>query len=452
MGANGGKIKLMWVTPDDQAASIAQAVSAAQAAKKAVIFAYDEGTEGSDRGGSNQAAGIALPGYQDALISAVAAAQPNTVVVLNTGDPVLMPWASSVKSILEMWYPGQMGGPATADVLLGSANPGGKLPETFPADATHFPTFDPNCTDTSATGNCPLYPGVEQPGFISGLHSYRQITELDATSGNGIFQGYRWYDKHNVTPGFAFGHGLSYTTFAFSGLSVTPNFDGTVDVGFDVKNTGSVAGDEVPQVYVSSGPAIAGVQQAVKSLRGFTRITLAPGATQHVTLNLAKRSFQYWSTADQAWDTNYGQRTVWAGDASDNLPLSATTAPLSATSTSGTVGGTVPATLALTLGSAPTFGAFTPGVDKTYTTTSSADVVSTAGDATLSVSGPAHLTNGAFSLADPVGVTFSKSTWSAPVSHDPVTINYSQHIGANEALRTGSYSTTLTFTLSTTTP
>jgi hypothetical protein len=118
----------------------------------------------------------------------------------------------------------------------------------------------------------------------------------------------------------------------------------------------------------------------------------------------------------------------------------------------GGVSGTVPATLSLTLGPAATFGAFTPGVDKTYTTSSSADVVSTAGDAALSVSGPVHLTNGTFSLADPLGVAFSKSAWSAPVSHDPATINYSQHIGANEGLRTGSYSATLTFTLSTTTP
>jgi beta-glucosidase len=125
---------------------------------------------------------------------------------------------------------------------------------------------------------------------------------------------------------------------------------------------------------------------------------------------------------------------------------------ITSTSASGGVGGTVPATLSLSLGGAPSFGAFTPGVDKTYTATQTADVVSSAGDATLSVSGPAHLMNGAFSLADPLVVAFSKATWSAPVSHDAVAINYSQHIGASQALRTGSYSTTLTFTLSTTNP
>ena len=138
-----------------------------QSASKVVLFAYDEGTEGVDRGGSDQAAGLPLPGYQDDLIAAVAAANPNTVVVLNTGDPVLMPWVSAVRSVLEMWYPGQEGGPATADVLLGKADPGGKLPVTFPASATRFPRYDPNCTDTSVTGNCPLYPGVAGPARSS---------------------------------------------------------------------------------------------------------------------------------------------------------------------------------------------------------------------------------------------------------------------------------------------
>jgi hypothetical protein len=116
------------------------------------------------------------------------------------------------------------------------------------------------------------------------------------------------------------------------------------------------------------------------------------------------------------------------------------------------VGGTVPTTLALTLGPAASFGAFTPGVDRVYTASTPADVVSTAGNAALSVSEPAHLTNGAFALPDPLQVSLSKSSWSAPVSHDGVTIGFSQHIGANDALRTGTYTKVLTFTLSTTSP
>jgi hypothetical protein len=118
----------------------------------------------------------------------------------------------------------------------------------------------------------------------------------------------------------------------------------------------------------------------------------------------------------------------------------------------GTVGGTVPATLTLMLGGAGSFGPFTPGADKTYTAQTTANVISTAGDATLTAAGPVRLSNGAFTLSEPVGVTLSKSTWTAPVSNDPVTIAFSQHIGQTEPLRTGTYSGTLTFTLSTTNP
>jgi hypothetical protein len=125
---------------------------------------------------------------------------------------------------------------------------------------------------------------------------------------------------------------------------------------------------------------------------------------------------------------------------------------LNTVSADTTVGGSVPATLALSLGSAASFGAFTPGVAKDYTATTAATVTSTAGDASLSVSDPGHLTNGSFTLPSPLAVAFSKSTWSGPASNDPVTITFTQHIGANDALRTGSYAKTLTFTLSTTTP
>jgi Glycosyl hydrolase family 3 C-terminal domain/Fibronectin type III-like domain len=376
--------------------------------------------------------------------------------VLNTGDPVLMPWASQVKSILEMWYPGQMGGPATADVLLGNANPGGHLPVTFPADATHFPTAEPNCDLTTFAG-CDLYPGVVQPP-----HSYRTVTNLDATLGNGIFQGYRWYDAHGVTPLFPFGYGLSYTTFRFSNLSTAARSDGSMDVSFDISNTGSMAGSDTPQVYVGPGQAIPGVQQAVRSLRGFDRVTLAPGATRHETINLAPRSFQYWSTAQNQWVTNAGPRTIWVGDGD-----SAQTLQLGSASTTGSVGGTVPATLSLTLGAAPAFGPFTPGVAKDYFASTTATVTSTAGDAALIVQDTSpfytnHLVNGSFALPQelqvknnagayqtmPAGLRF----WGAPTSSETVPVDFRQSIGANDPLRTGSYTKTLTFTLSTTTP
>ena len=168
-------VQFKWVPPDWQTQSIAAATAAASSAKKVVIFAFDDGTEGVDRGGNDQNLGLQLPGWQDALISAVAAVNPNVVVVLNTGDAVYMPWLGDVKSVLEMWYPGVAGGVATADVLTGAVNPSGKLPITFPdgsATRPRFPTDDPGCnpaaivipnnsTGTGANdGNCPLYPGT----------------------------------------------------------------------------------------------------------------------------------------------------------------------------------------------------------------------------------------------------------------------------------------------------
>jgi beta-glucosidase len=322
-GATPAEIQFRWVPPDDQAQSIAAAVGAASSAQKAIVFAYDDGSEGRDRGGSDQGAGLELPGYQDALISAVAAANPNTIVVLNTGDPVLMPWIDQVAAVLEMWYPGELGGPATADVLLGKSNPSGKLPETFPASATAFPTYDPGCTDMSSTGSCPLYPGVATAGFVSGLHGYRTITAMDV---NGIFQGYRWYDEHNVAPLFPFGYGLSYTKFDFSKLSVEPTADGGVDVGFGVRNVGPMIGTEVPQVYAGPSPdAPAGVQQAAHKLVAFDRVTLAPGRAADVTLHVAPRQLSYWSSADQRWVLGTGARQLLVGSSSRDLPLQAMT-------------------------------------------------------------------------------------------------------------------------------
>jgi beta-glucosidase len=321
-GTAPAQVQFRWVPPDDQAQSIAQAVTAATAARKVVVFAYDEGTEGSDRGGSNQALGLQLPGYQDSLIAAVAAANPNTVVVLNTGDPVLMPWASSVKSILEMWYPGQEGGPATADVLLGRADPGGKLPVSFPPDATHFPSYDPGCTDTTVTGNCPLYPGTAGPSpFLPGATtSYRTITGMAV---NGIFEGYRWYDEHNVTPLFPFGYGLSYTRFAYSRLIAYPSRDGGITVSFRIQNRGSVTGSDVPQVYVGPSSQLpTDIQQAVRRLVQFQRVELAPGQSANLTLHVAPHWLSSWSSAQQQWVLGTGHRTVYVGSSSRNLPLS----------------------------------------------------------------------------------------------------------------------------------
>jgi len=325
-GTQPTNVQLRWVPPDNQAQSIDAAATAARTARKVIIFAYDEGTEGSDRGGSNQATGLQLPGYQDALIEAVAAANPNTIVVLNTGDAVLMPWASAVKAILEMWYPGQMGGPATANVLLGAVDPGGKLPITFPADATHFPTYDPNCTDTSATGNCPLYPGVVGPSpFLPGATtSFRTTTAMQV---NGIDQGYRWYDAHDVTPLFPFGYGLSYTKFDYSKLHVTRSHGGGLDVSLRIRNDGRYAGSDVPQVYIgASGQLPANIQQAVRKLVQFKRVNLAPGHAADLTLHVSSQALSSWSAPTQRWVLGTGPRTVYVGPSSRDLPLHTTVA------------------------------------------------------------------------------------------------------------------------------
>ncbi len=212
----------------------ADAIAAAKTASVAVVFAYNTETEGTDltslslppEGTNCQLVGCTTgSGYnQDALISAVAAANPNTVVVLETGGPVLMPWLSQVKGVVEAWYPGQDEGDAIASVLFGDTNPSGHLPETFPASQSDIPT-----------SNAAQYPGVTQAGDTVGPHS---------TYSEGLNVGYRWYDDMGITPLFPFGYGLSYTTFAYSNYAVaaptTPG--GPASVSFDVTNTGTVAG------------------------------------------------------------------------------------------------------------------------------------------------------------------------------------------------------------------
>ena len=470
-------------------ADIADAANAAAGKKMAIVFANDSRI--CDGGATASATGAhecpdggivdmdaptppdtkmaGLPDPQVKLIQAVAAANPNTVVVLNTADPVVVqPWIDNpnVKAVLEMWNAGSEGSTATARLLLGQANPSGHTAITWPRNGSDmFWTY--NQTK-------PLY-----PGDTTGVHPERLngLANFGTSETEGIYTGYRYYDQEGIQPQFPFGYGLSYTTFGFSNLKLTPRFDGTVDADFDMTNTGSVAGADVGQIYVGPGPDVPGIQQAPRSLRGFARVSLPPGQTAHETVKLDPRSFQYWDTQKQNFTTDYGNRTIWVGDAdsSDHLPLSAQTAPLASTSTTGTVGGSVPATLSLSLGSAPAFGAFTPGIAKDYSASTTATVTSTAGNATLSVTDPSttatgHLVNGAFSLpqalqanatsANGTGSAFAPLsaaaltllTYAGPVSNDAASITFKQSIDPNDALRTGSYSKTLTFTLSTTNP
>ena len=285
------QIRLAWITPQQRQANLAAAAAAAKQARTAVVFAYMEGTEGVDQ------PTLALPDGQDQLIEAVARANPRTVVVLNSGYPVLMPWVGDVRAVLDMWYPGQEGGLATADLLVGAAVPGGKLPVTFPAKESDAPT-----------ATSPLrYPGVDGQEFYS----------------EGIFVGYRWYDQNRITPLFPFGYGLSYTTFSYRALQVLGGGkEGIPRVRFTLTNTGSRTGTEVAQVYVGRLPT--SLPTPVKQLAGVARVTLRPGESRTVTVSLDRQSLSYWDSQADRWVTPGGKVSVLVGSSSRTIQLRGT--------------------------------------------------------------------------------------------------------------------------------
>jgi beta-glucosidase len=268
---------------------VGQATALAAKSDVAVVYANDFESEGGDL------AGIDLPADQNALIEAVAAVNPNTVVVLNTGAAVTMPWLDKVKGVLEAWYPGQRAGTAIAALLFGDVNPSGKLPVTFPTSLAQVPA-----------STASRWPGVH------GQVSYSE----------GLDVGYRWYDAKNLTPLFPFGYGLSYTDFSFSHLRVDSNTlreNGKLTVSADVTNTGSRAGSEVAQLYLSD-PASTG--EPVNQLKGFQKVDLKPHQSERVTFTVTARDASYWNSDARAWTLGTGQYTVRVGDSSRNLPLS----------------------------------------------------------------------------------------------------------------------------------
>src|SRR3954469_22873045 len=265
---------------------IADAAAAARGKKAAIVFVNDgvgavSTTPNPDLAGTNLSAPVQLSAASNNLISAVAAVNPNTIVVMNSANPVVMPWFDNVKAVLEMWFAGQEGGTSTARLLLGLANPGGHSSMTWAKNAT-----DPIWGYNEPAGALyPGSPGGRHPERLNGNGGCPAAGPCAAPQSatiesEGIYNGYRYFDKLGIAPQVPFGYGLSYTTFGYSGLTVTPRLDGTVDVGFDVKNTGSRAGDEAAQVYVGAGPEHPGIQQAVRSLRGYRRVSLDPGETK----------------------------------------------------------------------------------------------------------------------------------------------------------------------------
>ena len=284
------------VAADDAPAElIAEAAAAAKKAKVAVVFAglpdaYE--SEGYDR------THMRMPESQNRLIEAVAEANPNTVVVLHNGSPVEMPWIGRVKGVLEAYLGGQAVGLATVKVLYGDVNPSGHLPESFPIKLEDNPSY--------------LFFGGEPRGT-----EYRE----------GIFIGYRYYDKKKMDVLFPFGHGLSYTTFEYSGIRLSADAikdTDTVDVTVTVKNTGKRAGKTVVQLYVGAPEGFVNAVRPVRELRDFRKVFLEPGESREVTFTLCKRAFATWRTEIHDWWVESGDYIIEAGDSVANLPLKAT--------------------------------------------------------------------------------------------------------------------------------
>jgi beta-glucosidase len=265
---------------------IDRAVEAARHADVAVVVVGSDGqweTEGNDR------ESMTMPGAQDELVRAVAAANPRTVVVVNAASPVSMPWADDVAAILQCWFAGEEWGNALADVLSGDVSPSGKLPTTLPVRIEDTPAFT-------------NYPGEQ--GHVR--------------YGEGVFVGYRWYDTRRIEPQFAFGHGLSYTTFELGELvwNVNPG-EASARVQVPVTNTGARRGAEVVQCYV--GDLIARVARPPQELKAFAKVWLDPGETQTVTFDLDRRAFAFWDVERHDWTVERGEFELRIGASSREI-------------------------------------------------------------------------------------------------------------------------------------
>ncbi len=279
--------------PPHSADLIAEAVELAKRADVAVVVVGLNGeweSEGFDR------VDMKLPGQQDELIRAVRAANPKTVVVVNSGSAVEMPWADEVPAILQLWYNGQEQGNALADVLFGDVNPSGKLPTTFPVRLQDNPAYT-------------NYPGE------NGKVRY----------GEGVFVGYRYYDKKELAPLFPFGHGLSYTSFAYSNLQLSADKITATDkltVTLDLTNSGAVAGQEVVQLYVRDVKAV--VARPEKELKAFQKVALAAGETKTVSFTLDQEAFWYFDLAKNSFTVEPGDFEILVGSSSRDLRLAST--------------------------------------------------------------------------------------------------------------------------------
>ncbi len=292
------------------------AAAAARGADVAIVFGYQWESEGMDL------PSLALPPYyqhgqktdpevdQNAVIAAVAAANPHTVVVIESGSPVTMPWVDAPAAILEVWYGGSDGADAVGNILFGAVNPSGKLPNTFPKSEADLP-----------------HPTVTQPppeshfsGPVSQEERAKGAPPFQVAYDEGVKVGYKWYDAENKPVLFPFGFGLSYTTFGYSGLTVTPVAD-CVKVTFTITNTGARTGAEIAEVYAAL-PASA--QEPPKRLIGFTKVKLDPKEKKTVTVEVDPKYLSIFDEEKDGWTLVPGDYTVMVGGSSDKLPLKST--------------------------------------------------------------------------------------------------------------------------------
>jgi len=295
--ARAPKATVKYDSGDDTAA----AAALAKTADVAIVFAYQWESEGMDL------PTLTLPKNQDALIAAVAAANPHTVVVIESGSPVTMPWVDAPAAILEAWYAGSDGANALGNVLFGSVNPSGKLPNTFPKSDADLP--HPTITQ----------PPPESHGFDGAATPEHGLPPFQVAYDEGLKVGYKWYDAENKPVLFPFGYGQSYTTYRYAGLTVTPGEK--VKVSFTLTNAGARAGAEIAEVYAALP---ASTQEPPKRLVGWSKVQLNAGEKKTVEVEVDPKYLSIFDEAKDGWTLVPGDYTIMVGGSSDKLPLKAT--------------------------------------------------------------------------------------------------------------------------------
>jgi beta-glucosidase len=287
----------------DAGTDLASAAALAKSADVAVVFAYMWASEGMDL------KSLTLPHSQDDLIAAVAAANPHTIVVLETANPITMPWVNAPAAILEAWFAGSDGANALGNILFGSVNPSGKLPNTFPKSEADLP----HPTLTTPPPESEHFSGpVSREQWAAGLPPFQVAYD------EGLKVGYKWYDAEKKAPLFPFGFGLSYTTYRYAGLQVTPG--SKVKVTFTLANTGARAGAEIAEIYASLPSA---AQEPPKRLVGWSKVKLDAGAKQTVIVEIDPKYLSIFDEAKDAWTLIPGDYTIMVGGSSQDLPLKA---------------------------------------------------------------------------------------------------------------------------------